>query len=228
MLGPNLYRFLANAVVVVLGVALATAQQPAPTGAYTAAQANAGRAAYQTNCAGCHQPDLSGSFEAAPLKGANFLSAWGNRAASELFTRIRTTMPADNPGSLSDPVAVSIVAYILQSNGVSAGTQTLTPTTAAQIGSLAGGTTAQAATAPPAAGQAPAAPGPAPGQAPPARRGLTVAGEVRNYVPVTDEMLLHPDPADWLIMRGNYQAWSYSPLTQITRDNVGELRLAWV
>jgi alcohol dehydrogenase (cytochrome c) len=55
-----------------------------------------------------------------------------------------------------------------------------------------------------------------------------VAGEVRNYVPVTDQMLLRPDPADWLIMRGNYQAWSHSPLTEITRDNVKDLRLAWV
>ena len=27
-------------------------------------------------------------------------------------------------------------------------------------------------------------------------------GEVKNYVPVTDEMLLKPDPADWLIVRG--------------------------
>ena len=58
--------------------------------------------------------------------------------------------------------------------------------------------------------------------------GLTVAGTVKNYVPVTDEMLRSQDPGDWLMARRNYQGWSHSPLTQITRDNVKELQLAWV
>ena len=47
-------------------------------------------------------------------------------------------------------------------------------------------------------------------------------------MPVTDEMLRNPDPADWLMARRNYQAWSYSPLTQITPENVKHLQLAWV
>ena len=45
--------------------------------------------------------------------------------------------------------------------------------------------------------------------------------------PVTDEMLQTPDPGDWLMRRGNYRAWGYSPLDQIRADNVGRLRLAW-
>ena len=66
------------------------------------------------------------------------------------------------------------------------------------------------------------------GGAAPAPRGLTVRGEVRNFVPVTEEMLRNPPPGDWLMARRNYQAWSYSPLNEITRDNVKDLRLAWV
>ena len=62
----------------------------------------------------------------------------------------------------------------------------------------------------------------------PAARGLTVAGEVKNYVPVTDAMLRNPPPGDWLMARRNYQGWSYSPLNEITRDNVKDLKLAWV
>ena len=58
--------------------------------------------------------------------------------------------------------------------------------------------------------------------------GLTVAGEVESYTPVTDERLRNPDPGDWLMVRRNYQAWSHSPLTEITRDNVGELELVWM
>ena len=58
--------------------------------------------------------------------------------------------------------------------------------------------------------------------------GLLVAGQVKNYVPVTDEMLRNPDPGDWLMIRRNYQAHSYSPLNSITTANVKDLRLEWV
>src|SRR5207244_6679047 len=58
--------------------------------------------------------------------------------------------------------------------------------------------------------------------------GLVVSGQVKNYTPVTDDMLRNPSPADWLMARRNYQGWSHSPLTQITRDNVKDLQLAWV
>ena len=57
---------------------------------------------------------------------------------------------------------------------------------------------------------------------------LTVADLMRDFVPVTDQMLRNPDPADWPMMRGNYQAHSYSPLDQINAGNVGGLQLEWV
>jgi alcohol dehydrogenase (cytochrome c) len=57
---------------------------------------------------------------------------------------------------------------------------------------------------------------------------LTVDDLVRDFVPVTDEMLANPDPADWLMIRGNYQAHSYSALDQIDAGNVGGLRLEWM
>ena len=47
-------------------------------------------------------------------------------------------------------------------------------------------------------------------------------------MPVTEEMLRNPDPGDWLMIRRNYQAWSYSPLTGITTANVKSLELEWV
>jgi alcohol dehydrogenase (cytochrome c) len=45
--------------------------------------------------------------------------------------------------------------------------------------------------------------------------------------PVTDEMLLNPPDGDWLMWRRTYNGWGYSPLDQINKDNVGELRVAW-
>src|SRR5438093_1206508 len=52
--------------------------------------------------------------------------------------------------------------------------------------------------------------------------GITVAGEVKNFTPVTDAMLRTVDPNDWLMIRRDYRASNYSPLNQITRDNVNE------
>ena len=40
-------------------------------------------------------------------------------------------------------------------------------------------------------------------------------GAVENYNPVTDARLTNPEPENWLMTRGNYQGWSYSPLEQI-------------
>ncbi|HXW62704.1 MAG TPA: PQQ-binding-like beta-propeller repeat protein [Candidatus Acidoferrales bacterium] len=52
-------------------------------------------------------------------------------------------------------------------------------------------------------------------------------GEVKNYKPVTNEMLLNPSPDDWLQFSRTYDAWRYSPLKQINKKNVGQLRQAW-
>jgi alcohol dehydrogenase (cytochrome c) len=57
---------------------------------------------------------------------------------------------------------------------------------------------------------------------------LTVADLMRDFVPVTDEMLRNPDPADWPMMRGNYYAHSYSALDEIDASNVADLQLEWV
>ncbi len=48
-----------------------------------------------------------------------------------------------------------------------------------------------------------------------------------SYVPVTDDMLRDPDPQDWLMFRRSYDAWGYSPLDQVNRDNVATLELVW-
>ena len=48
-----------------------------------------------------------------------------------------------------------------------------------------------------------------------------------EFVPVTDAMLQDPAPGDWLMWRRTLDGWGYSPLDQITRDNVGQLRLVW-
>jgi alcohol dehydrogenase (cytochrome c) len=50
---------------------------------------------------------------------------------------------------------------------------------------------------------------------------------VKDYVPVTQEMLLHPSPDDWLMYSRTYDAQRFSPLKQVDRSNVSQLRMAW-
>src|SRR5688572_15421717 len=204
-----LFAVLACSVLLLSGQ-----QQPSTAGPFTAEQATAGRTAFQANCAGCHGADLMGF---PPLAGAAFMGGWSTRTTRDLFGLIQTTMPTDRPGALSADTYVNIVAFILQSNGRSPGTQPLTATASALIGSPA---QAQApAQAPAAAPQQPAAAAPAGrgagaaggagagaaagggqgggrGQAQAPLVGLTVAGEVKDFARVTDEMLRNPPPGD--------------------------------
>ena len=63
---------------------------------------------------------------------------------------------------------------------------------------------------------------------------LSAAGAVpaaaqtgEEFVPVTDAMLQDPPPEDWLMWRRTLDSWGYSPLDQITRENVGAIRMVW-
>jgi len=51
--------------------------------------------------------------------------------------------------------------------------------------------------------------------------------QAKPFTPVTDKMIEQPDPADWLSWRRTTNAWGYSPLTQINKANVGQLRMVW-
>src|SRR2546427_1727876 len=91
---------------------------------------------------------------------------------------------------------------------VPAGTQALTASVEVRINSLP-------------MGQAPALAAQAAARRPSIQpKGITVSGEVKDYTPVTDAMLRDPNPNDWLMIRHDYHASNYSPLNQITRDNV--------
>jgi alcohol dehydrogenase (cytochrome c) len=208
------------AAIVFLSIAFAQ-QSPGP---FTAQQAAAGRSIYRSNCAICHVADLGGRNEAPQLAGSNFISQWGQRTTSELVSFIESTMPPNNPRGLGEEAYVNLAAFILETNGAQPGSQPLQAGTKVQIRSVASGQVPDAVRrpVPEEAPQASARP------APVLALGVTVEGQVKNYQPVTDDMLRRPDPADWLMIRGNYQAWDYSALNQINRDNVHELQLQWV
>jgi alcohol dehydrogenase (cytochrome c) len=236
----RLGRSLLVGCAIFIGFAIAslTGQQAQPAAVFTAAQAQAGQAAYKQQCEGCHLADFSGSGDAPAVVGPDFRSKWGPRAVNELFTYLVQTMPPTNPGALGEQGTLNVTAYLLQINGAAAGQQPLTPRVETPLNALMTGQT------PPAEGARGRGAGRRGAPPPPmvlgagtaargrggvsSERGVTVPGEVKNYVPVTTEMLRNPPAGDWLIFRRNYHGHSYSPLNQITTANVKNLQLQWV
>jgi hypothetical protein len=86
-------------------------------GAYTQTQSSRGEAAYKTSCVSCHS--------AKEYTGDAFRVAWVSRTAFDLFDRIKTLMPDDNPGILPRQDYVDIVAYMFSLNGYPAGADEL-------------------------------------------------------------------------------------------------------
>ena len=181
------------------------------TSSFTTQQASAGRTAYEQNCATCHGASLR-QLPDALLAGREFAAKWGSRSTTELVAQMQSTMPPGNAGGLPEETYLAIAAYVLQANGGGADGQALNARTATRVSDAMAVRGAPASAAGPAAG----------------RTGVTVAGRVPGFVPVTDAVLRKPNAADWLMIRRDYSATSYSPLTQITAANASRLELAWM
>ena len=120
------FKSLMIAAAVLTAVAVCQdATQSVWDGVYTDAQAKRGEGAYSANCASCHGDQLTGGEMAPPLAGGEFMSNWNGLTVGDLFDRIRTTMPASRPGSLSREVNADVVAYILAFNKFPAGDKEL-------------------------------------------------------------------------------------------------------
>ena len=89
-------------------------------GVYTAAQAERGKASFNSSCLRCHGPELQGNTAPA-LSGDRFYTSWGNEVIGSLFAKVRDTMPPNFGTSIDDQTKLDIVAYILQTNGFPAG-----------------------------------------------------------------------------------------------------------
>jgi mono/diheme cytochrome c family protein len=88
---------------------------------YTLVQAGRGESTFRATCASCHGDSLAGINDAPPLTGPDFLKNWDGNTLGKLFNRISNDMPSDNPGSLSKPQVVDLVAFVLKYNAFPAG-----------------------------------------------------------------------------------------------------------
>jgi mono/diheme cytochrome c family protein len=91
------------------------------SGVFTSAQADRGGAVYAQSCANCHGSGLEGADMSPALAGAAFMASWNDLTLGDLFERIRISMPADRPGSLSRPQMADVIAYLLRANQFPAG-----------------------------------------------------------------------------------------------------------
>ena len=200
------------AVGFLLALAMPQAQQAtqsAPT--YTAAQAAAGKTAYDTSCASCHGGNLDDGALAPALKGVAFVQKYGGKSVENLFTKV-ATMPPASPNSLGAAATARVVAYLLQANAIVAGTTEL-PTDQAALARMTipvGGFSVTSFSP-----YAPALPA------------VKRANPLDAFTPISDAQLVEPAAQDWLTWRRSYDAQGFSPLTQITPRNVAGLRVAW-
>jgi hypothetical protein len=90
-------------------------------GAFTTAQAEAGKVPFTGLCRRCHSDNLMGSERGPALKGDSFMEHWEQQDLDRLKAKIRDTMPPDDPGKLTDDEYLGLVSYILMHNGYPAG-----------------------------------------------------------------------------------------------------------
>lgn len=93
---------------------------------FTAAQAAAGKTAYNSNCAVCHGANMTNGHMGTPLAGTYFKNTWTARTVKQLHDRAKKTMPPGNAGSLPADVYTTVTAYILETNGFKSGDKPLT------------------------------------------------------------------------------------------------------
>ena len=189
-------------------------QQSQQVASYTLAQAAAGEAAYQQQCVACHGDNLEG-FELAPsLSGDFFTRRWGGKAVAELAAELRR-MPPEQVDGLDDRVYSNILAYLLQQNGAEAGDNPL-PSEVAAMNEILIPAQAIRRQRSPRQRLAYLSNGP-----------ILPNSRLNDLRPVSNEMLLNPPADDWLVWRRTHANLGHSPLDQINKGNVSDLRMAW-
>lgn len=122
-------RVLGILCVVSIGASISTgtAQQPKSLqdGLFSTAQVERGAEAYNARCASCHAADLRGNSNSPGLLGMSFMFLWEGRSVGELYTKMRSDMPSEQPGSLPAQTYMDILAYILRANQFPAGAEEL-------------------------------------------------------------------------------------------------------
>ena len=91
-------------------------------GVYTEEQAKRGEALYFERCVRCHGATYMGGTDGAgPLLGPTFNGNWNGVPLDQMLDRVRSTMPMDQPATLSRQQTADALAFILSINKIPAG-----------------------------------------------------------------------------------------------------------
>lgn len=108
-------------ILMLLAAALAPAQTVLDR-VYTDAQADRGAMQFQSNCAKCHE---GADVDGPPLQGDPFIDRWREDTLAALFGFMKTRMPRDSPGKLSDAAYRDVLAFLLKTNDYPSGASEL-------------------------------------------------------------------------------------------------------
>jgi polar amino acid transport system substrate-binding protein len=112
-----------------LAAAFATAASAAPaampvppkaSATFSAAQVEEGRKLFADICATCHGPNLQGAVAPSLIVPA-FRASYSSKPMRALYSRIISTMPAGQAGTLSEAQVLKLTALISASNGLPIG-----------------------------------------------------------------------------------------------------------
>ena len=103
--------------------AQADSTKPRTPGVYTAEQGARGADVYKGECMRCHS--------IADHSGPDFRQAWHGQTVRSLYDYLRSTMPDDDPGKLTEQQYIDVTAYLLKVNGMPAGDSALVADTVA-------------------------------------------------------------------------------------------------
>ena len=143
-----------------LAFVVVSGQQSGALGAFTVAQAGAGRRAYEKTCCRCHTTSVLGRKGAAgelppveslsasdqefirrygpvpALAGPAFVARWGGKTVAQTIARFHEGVQAFPPDGRNEQTAVEIVAYALQVSGAKPGDRPLLKSSEVTVGSL--------------------------------------------------------------------------------------------
>src|SRR5262249_23240883 len=88
---------------------------------YSDSQALRGDTLYHTTCVRCHGETLAGTDSAVSLAGNDFMLNWDGLTLDQLYDKMLTTMPSDNPKSLPSSKIIDILAFVLSKNAFPSG-----------------------------------------------------------------------------------------------------------
>jgi mono/diheme cytochrome c family protein len=92
---------------------------------FTDSQAVRGDTLYRATCQRCHGATLMGSADGNPLTGPDFQSNWNGQTVYDLYDRVRTSMPSDNPKTVPREQIPDLLAFVLSQNHFPSGAKVL-------------------------------------------------------------------------------------------------------